>query len=377
MSDSTPHTDDSTLLQTESPEWQRIEDLQHLLNKALRQHDAGKQVDASKILATLARQLAQPSPAEQGAKQVAISGVELVDGYWEHVTKRKKSASTGLGRLNDMLGGGLEPGRLMVLLGAPGGGKTTLANQIAVHTANSGRPVMYVTSEDVPYSLLAKTIARQGKVNYTAALKGSEAERSRIEAALKEYRASPAATRLHYLDATMMVDLSVIQASARAHFEQYKDAGQGILIVDYLQRLARGQASYRAGNADLRQAVTVLTEQLRAIAVDLDCCVLALASMNRASGYASAGSALSSAKESGDIEYTADVVMAIAEDQQRVPGSSWLEARTLKIDKNRQGATGFINLNWYAACQEFTELADDDNSQVVEPASNGRKQRGR
>jgi hypothetical protein len=63
-----------------------------------------------------------------------------------------------------------------------------------------------------------------------------------------------------------------------------------------------------------------------------------VASQNRASGYSAANSALASAKESGDIEYTADVIMALGEDTERRASASFLQPMLLRIDKNRQGS---------------------------------------
>ena len=305
------------------------EGVQNPLANARRRLAVGHEIDVEKVLerartaiADVERQ-ARNFPGKKAETAVTdVSVPDLIDDYWEHIASRKGCAATPLAGLNNLLGGGLESRRLMVLLGAPGGGKTTLANQIAVHASQAGRPVFYVTSEDSPQTLLAKTIARLGQIPYGAVLKGYEDQREKITATLRDYRASMSAERLRYLDASMMIDMETISERARAHFEKYRAAengGQGILVIDYLQRLARGQAAYRNGNQDLRQAVTVLTEQLRAISTELDCCVLALASMNRVSGYGASNNALSSAKESGDIEYTADVLMALVDEEYRVP----------------------------------------------------------
>lgn len=391
MSDSqngTPHTEDTTpeQLQEMLAHAEKLlksveEEIQNPLANAQKRMNAGKEVELSKVLERARKAVADVEhqartfPGRAGQTAITdVSALDLIDGYWQHVSKRKACAPTGIAGLNNLLGGGLESQRLMVLLGAPGGGKTTFANQIAVYASESGRPVLYVTSEDSPYTLLAKTIARKGQIPYGDVLKGKDDRRANIEAAMLDYRQSTSVQRLRYLDASMMVDMETVRDKARTHFEQFKDAkdgGQGILVIDYLQRLARGQASYRNGNQDLRQAVTVLTEQLRSIATELDCCVLALASMNRASGYgATNNNALSSAKESGDIEYTADVIMALVDEENRVSSASFLSPKALRLDKNRQGATNVLHLDWYADRQQFTEVNVTDGD-YFSPASNG------
>lgn len=378
MSDQSIQQHDTTENQV-SPEWDKIEALQNYLAKALRQHDGGRQIEVSEVLSKASTMLVEES-AEANTEMSPDIASGAID-YWAHVAKRKATVGTSLAGLDNILGGGLESQRLMVLLGAPGGGKTTLANQIAVHAADSGRPVLYVTSEDLPFTLLAKTLARQGQVPYTSVLKGYEDYRGNIEQALQSYRESKAATRLRYLDATMGTTLSTVRACAQSHFEAFKDGGSGILVIDYLQRLARSLASYRSGNTDLRLAVTSMAEELRAIATELDCCVIALAAQHRASGYGASKNALASAKESGDIEYTADVIMAITEDTERTMLNSWLQPRILRVDKNRQGPSGddcILNLDWYPDRQQFTEAFAVQTEEVEETSSsNGRKRGGR
>jgi replicative DNA helicase len=377
VSEQTIPSDDSTE-QKSSPEWNKIEEVQNYLAKALRQHDGGREIEASDVLSKVAALLAKKSPETDKEPPDIASGA--ID-YWGHVVKRKTTVGTSLAGLDTLLGGGLEPQRLMVLLGAPGGGKTTLANQIAVHAADSGRPVLYVTSEDLPFTLLAKTLARQGQISYTAVLKGYEDQKGKLEQVLRTYQESRAATRLRYLDATMGTTLSTIRERAAAHFEQFKDGGNGLLVVDYLQRLARGLSAYRAGRQDLRLAVTALAEELRGMATGLDCCVMALAAQHRASGYGAAKNALASGKESGDIEYTADVMMALGDDEMRPVQVPWLQAKVLRVDKNRQGPAGddcLLNLDWYADRQQFTEAYDVQTEENEEMSpSHGRKRWGK
>jgi len=97
----------------------------------------------------------------------------------------------------------------------------------------------------------------------------------------------------------------------------------------------------------------MLTEDLRDLARELNCTVIAVASQTRASGYGNAN-AIASAKESGDIEYTADVLMSLAKDEQR-QAPLRCEARSLSLAKNRLGSQTMINLDWRPDRQQFTE----------------------
>lgn len=311
-------------------------------------------------LARAARVLDVQAPTAGAPRTVA----DMIAGYWRRVAEYAETAPTGLRGLDDKLGGGFLPGRLVVLLGAPGYGKTTLANQVAEHVASAGRPVVYLTMEDTADTLLAKTIARVGALDYGAVLQGRERLRAEIAAALEQVGERPSASRLLYLESDSRLSLDALRETTRAHFARFPQAKgtAGLIVVDYLQRAARATSAASGAQLELRLAVSALTDALRDLAREQGATVLALASQNRASGYGSSSNVLSSGKESGDIEYGADVVMALADpgegDRAKngngAPRPSFLKPRALYIAKNRQGEQGEVLLDWYAARQSFT-----------------------
>ena len=61
---------------------------------------------------------------------------------------------TGVPRLDPVLGGGVPRGALVIIVGPPGSGKTTLANQMAFAAARSGRRAMVLTALSEPTSKL-------------------------------------------------------------------------------------------------------------------------------------------------------------------------------------------------------------------------------
>ena len=56
--------------------------------------------------------------------------------------------STGMGELDRVLGGGLVPGSLVLLGGAPGIGKSTLTNMVLAHLEHAGASTLYVSGEE-------------------------------------------------------------------------------------------------------------------------------------------------------------------------------------------------------------------------------------
>src|SRR5690348_15212042 len=73
--------------------------------------------------------------------------------------KRRPRTPTGVPNLDLVLGGGLPPGGLVLILGVPGSGKTTLASQMAFAAARSGMTVLLLTAWSEPTSKLLEHLA--------------------------------------------------------------------------------------------------------------------------------------------------------------------------------------------------------------------------
>ncbi len=63
--------------------------------------------------------------------------------------------STGVAGLDDVVTGGLEPGRVYLVEGTPGTGKTTLSLQFLMAGRDAGETVLYVTLSESEQELRA------------------------------------------------------------------------------------------------------------------------------------------------------------------------------------------------------------------------------
>ncbi len=86
-----------------------------------------------------ARGRAAARPRAAAVTPVALADVEAV----EHAR-----LSTGIGELDAVLGGGLVPGSLVLLGGAPGIGKSTLTTMALANLCAAGRRTLYVSAEE-------------------------------------------------------------------------------------------------------------------------------------------------------------------------------------------------------------------------------------
>jgi replicative DNA helicase len=245
---------------------------------------------------------------------------------------------TGLIQLDSLLGG-LNDG-LHLLAGPPGMGKTTLALQLAT-AATRDVPVVIVTFEHAPENLTLKLLCARAGVNLRDVQRGY-ADLAKLRSAAVAWQ--PVAERLAVVEGTSQLTVAQVRAQALRAMRHHH-AECCLVVVDYLQLWAKVAEDLR-GNFSVRERVDMLGGLLRELALRLRSPVLALASQNRAQGHYGNGkgtAALDSLKESGDLEYAADVVLFLTEAQERgaMPPARAVE---LTVAKNRHGDTGKIGL---------------------------------
>lgn len=221
---------------------------------------------------------------------------------------------TGVRVLDNALGGGLKRG--LIVLGAINSvGKTTFLNMIADNLAESGRPVLFVTVEQSAQELTAKSLSRRmylmdhdlGNVSYSELDTMSERRcwsdgRNALLAEARSWFNACVAPHERYLQAHNQPSVADIAETAYAMEERF-DA-KPIVIIDYLQILA--PMSDRDND---KQAVDKNVMALRQLSRDLKTTVICVSSLNRSS-YSGAIS-IDSFKESGAIEYSADILLGL------------------------------------------------------------------
>jgi replicative DNA helicase len=245
---------------------------------------------------------------------------------------------TGLAQLDNTLGG-LNEG-LYLLAGPPGMGKTTLALQIAA-AATTDVPVVVVTFEHGPANLTLKLLCARAGVNLRDVQRGY-ADLAKLRRAAEAWES--VAQRLAVVEGSSQLTVAQVCTQARRAMRQHQ-AERCLVVVDYLQLWAKVAEDLR-GNFSVRERVDMLGGLLRELALSLHSPVLALASQNRSAGNYGNGkgsAALDSLKESGDLEYAADVVVFLTEAQERM-ATPPARAVELTIAKNRHGDTGKVGL---------------------------------
>jgi DNA repair protein RadA/Sms len=80
-----------------------------------------------------------PGGGSAAVRPVALGDIQAVD---------HERLSTGIGELDDVLGGGIVPGSLVLIGGAPGIGKSTLTTMTLANLVSAGRRTLYVSAEE-------------------------------------------------------------------------------------------------------------------------------------------------------------------------------------------------------------------------------------
>ena len=285
--------------------------------------------------------------------------------------------STGLANVDMMLGGGFEYGNLYVLASAPGMGKTTLADQIAVSISSHGHDVIYISLAEDTIDLMIKGISRcsleisednaittwqldgayRGDLRYSDF---SDAQRATLELARARY--AKQAEKLHIVDIPISMDELESIVSSRESLTGNKP----FVVIDFLQLLSL------IGKSDKQKFMSISDRdnnnvmRLKKLAFKHKIPILVLTYVCSTSYYTSVS--LESLNHIGGIENTADVVLGLQPSKYSFNDSragKRAMAETMAKDvrdmslscvKNREGKFGKVALRYHASYSFFEEM---------------------
>jgi replicative DNA helicase len=263
---------------------------------------------ASEQLVTLREITAQPDAAEGNADTIA----RIIERGEAHLRGDETGAMPlGITDLDNRLGGGLRAGRLVILAGRPGAGKTAVELALAARLAAKGVGVgifsLEIDRDENVARLMASMLARANgaaQPEYSAITTGRMTE-SEIESLVT---LKPSFARLPIeLDCSASLTMSQVEARAKRMALKLERRGQklGVVFVDYLQ-LLKMQDRYK-GNQVAEYGEAVL--HAKNMAKRLGVAVVLLSQLNR--GVESREDKrpnMGDLRGSGNIEEHADVV---------------------------------------------------------------------
>ena len=290
-----------------------------------------------------------------------------IDKWEKNIHTGRKAISTGWDSLDKALDGGLYEG-LYVIPGTPGTGKTALALQMAFQIAQQQQDVLYISMEMGEEEIYERHISRisyklfwdDEKNRHKAKTVHSMIQEGKTVTQAREVfkKAAPYLRTECSIGTTDADDIRRI-----VEIYKYELNSLPVVFIDYLQILK----AHDAHMTD-KQAVDYNVLRLKQLSRDFKIPVVILSSMNRMS-YSDVIS-MAALKESGAIEYTADVCLGLqhANIEQIKTGTSAGKAektiRQMKgkserdmeivILKNRNGKIGEeLSFSYYAMFHHF------------------------
>jgi len=223
------------------------------------------------------------------------------------INKSKPVISTGFSNFNEKLGNGIYPG-LYVIGAISSLGKTAMVLQMADNMASNGHDVLYLSLEMPKIELVSRSISRNmflldrekcRNVGTLTIMNGNFVNYvEEMDQAMKNYEVS--AKNLIIQKCSFNTTIEQLQMKVRSYIN--KTSKKPIVIVDYLQVI-------KADGKTDKQMTDNIVYGLKDISESFGIPVIAVSSFNRASYLTKVS--FDCFKESGAIEYTADVVVGL------------------------------------------------------------------
>jgi replicative DNA helicase len=325
--------------------------------------------------ATVAELRAQPAPPSPAADLEARAPLlrDSLRGALEIFVRRANGEERPIPLpwpgLADLLGGGLWPGA-HVFTGATATGKSALALQLALCAARAGHPVLYVGLELDTAQIVARLLSQLLGEENGAMVPWAALYHGRDPKALD--RAIGAAEELARLPirveeappggwsaSNLLLRVAALRA---AHTEASAANTAPLIILDFLQLVGPEPDARRE---ELRERIGRAAYAGREVARKHGAAVVMLSSVSRAAarelgllgqqgqlGEGDPADLVGLGKESGDIEFSADSVLALAREPKTEDGPTLVH---LAIAKQRAGPPAWFllrfNGSWFEPAQ--------------------------
>ncbi len=256
------------------------------------------------------------------------------------------TVATGFPSIDRMLGGGVRKGDLVVVGGDVGSGKSALLLGMALRMAADGARAAVFSGEMSVDRLLERALVIEGRVQADDLREGrlDDLERAAVGAAAVRMR-----------DHVPQLATLPRGGVAALHDELLRlDELPAVVVVDGLPALSHGG---RGMEDDLAAAVG----DLKQLALGLNVAVVVAAPVPGLDpDRRDRRPVLDDFGAGGAVKHTADIVLVLYREGMYDPGLGIEGATELLVRKNRNGATGYVDLYFYRKWMRFEDLLDPD-----------------
>lgn len=253
--------------------------------------------------------------------------------------------SMGIADVDERLDG-FCPGRLYVVAGRPGHGKSVFGLQAARSAVHAGQDALLFTLEMPGQEVVQRLLSAEHPLDYGQLQAARMSPETWIEVTQTAERLAYA--RLWIDDSSELDITNLLSRTRRLH----RHTPIGFVVVDYLSLVTGEKAERR----DLE--VGSITRALKRLAKEINAPVMLLAQLNRElERRPNKRPMMSDLRESGAVEQDADVVLFLYRDELYNPETPDKGCAELIIGKNRAGVTGIVPLLFKGEHCTFLPLA--------------------
>lgn len=259
---------------------------------------------------------------------------------------------------------GFRKQELIYIAARPSMGKSALAIQIAVDaTMNQGKQIMYVSLEMGRRQIFGRAVANLSKVNSEVVMYDSNLVNSEKYMAVFD-----AANKLSQIGLHIKTqDVSTPQGIYNQALQVQGKHGLDAIIIDHVHLMESGQKYTENQNANMRE----ISRALKAMAIDLDIPVIALAQLSRSvDSRVDKRPLMSDLRDSGTLEQDADKVIMLYRESYYDESISEDIVQIL-VRKQRDGRLGGVNVNFmkqYSRMEESDFGGSYENPDFTAPA---------
>lgn len=233
----------------------------------------------------------------------------ITDLMQEDIDRLKAAADrkTGFEEL-DKISGGLYPG-LYVIAATSSLGKTTFSHQIADNLAAAGNDVLFFSLEQSRLELVSKSLARIAYRDMAQDLTSLQIRKGQYQdvtrAAAQQYL-STVGERMNIIEGNFSCNIAFIGEYIRRYIR--RNNCSPVIFIDYLQILQPAE-DVNNRHTSIKETIDNVVTELKRISREHDLTVFIISSVNRANYLTPID--FESLKESGSVEYTADVIWGL------------------------------------------------------------------
>ena len=242
---------------------------------------------------------------------------------------------------------GLQKSDLILIAARPSMGKTAFALNVAQNAAlKANASVALFSLEMSKDQLVQRLLSSESHIEIQKIRTGTlgDDEWPRLAKAM-----GPLSQAKIFIDDTPGITVMEMKAKCR---RLKMEKGLDMIMVDYLQLMSGDN-----GSESRQQEISAISRGLKGLAREMDCPVVALSQLSRAPELRSDHRPiLSDLRESGAIEQDADIVMFLYRDEYYHPDSEKKSIGEIIIAKQRNGATGAVELAWLGQYTKFVNL---------------------